>query len=388
MINSLSCRAVFSFLVLVIGDALIVPTAGADDFSVSLSVNKAVMAVDDGVARTNYFVDDITYPSQFSLTGNRDVESGIKAGGKMTIGVASNTSDTVSNNNNGSKSSGDQFQMQYMDAWLTGSFGKVSIGRGESATSYFTEWDLAGDTWIMMQSGANDWGGSMQFRNSWDHTFTDAVGNASPTLWDSIDPQEVYRSDRVRYDSPSIGPVGVSVAAGTNDKYNFHDIGFSGGNDFSDGSKFMARAGYHVTDTGGQPNSVGAKKDILGSVAYLWPNGVSVLYGFTRLNTDGDPASGIQGKTSDYDYVKLAYAIGRSTAVIDTARARDESQVGDRGKELGVGYMYTPVKWLNLYSAFKVFRLDRPGSQFNDIKVFFVGMRVEFSKTGGIDENH
>lgn len=341
------------------------------------------MAVDDGAARNNYFVDNASYPSQFSLTGDKDVESGIKAGGKMAVGVASNTSDTVSNNNNGSKSSGDQFQVRYMEAWLTGSFGKASIGRGESATSYFTEWDFAGDTWMMMQSGANDWGGSMQFRNKLDHTFTDATGQSSPRLWDSVDPQEVYRSDRIKYDFPDVGPIHAAIAAGTSGTFNFHDIGFSGSNDFSDGNKFMARAGYHVTNTGGQPNSVGAKKDVLGSVAYLWPNGLSVLYGFTRLKTDGDAAAGVQGKTSDYDYVKLAFAIGRSTAVIDTARARDEAQTGDRGKELGVGYMYTPLKWLNLYTAYKVFRLDRPGTQFNDIKVFFAGMRVEFSKTGG-----
>lgn len=353
--------------------------SAADDFSVALSINKAVMAVDDGVARTNYFVDDTSKPSQFTLEGNKDVESGIKAGGKMTVGVASNLSDSVTNNNNGSKSSGDQFQVRYMEAWVNGTFGKASIGRGESATSYFTEWDYAGESWLMMQSGANDWGGSMQFRNSQNHTFIDAIGKASPTLWDAVDPQEVYRSDRLKYDFPSIGPVGVAVAAGTSGKYNFHDIGFSGSNDFSDGSKFMARVGYNVTDTGGQPSSVGAKKKTLGSLAYL-KNGVSVLYGFSRLKTDGDTLAGVKAKSSSWDYVKLGYEFGKSIAIVDTGRARDEAQVGDRGNEIGVGYMYTPVKWLNLYASYKQFSLDRPGTSFNDIKVFLAGMHVEFKR--------
>ncbi len=363
--------------------ALATQIVAADDFSVSLSINKAVMAVDDGVARTNYLVDDTSNPSQFTLEGNKEVESGIKAGGKMTVGVASNTSDTVTNNNNGSKSSGDQFQVRYMEAWLNGSFGKASIGRGESATSYFTEWDFSGDTWMMMQSGANDWGGSMQFRNSRNRTFTDATGKASPNLWGSVDPQEVYRSDRLRYDFPNIGPIGIAVAAGTSDKYNFHDIGFSDSNDFSDGSKFQAHVGYNVTDTGGQPGSVGAKKNTIGSVAYL-KNGVSVLYGFTRLKSDGDTLAGVKAKSSNWDYVKLGYEFGKSFAVIDMGGARDEAQAGDRGKEMGLGYMYTPAKWLNLYAAYKVFSLDRPGTSFNEIKVYFAGMRVEFSKTGGI----
>ncbi len=44
----------------------------------------------------------------------------------------------------------------------------------------------------------------------------------------------------------------------------------------------------------------------------------------------------------------------------------------------GVGYVYTPVKWLNLYPGYNNHSLDRRSGNYDDVNTVLVGSRLKF----------
>ena len=45
---------------------------------------------------------------------------------------------------------------------------------------------------------------------------------------------------------------------------------------------------------------------------------------------------------------------------------------------MGLAYVYMPVRWAEIYGAYKKHTLDRPGTGFNDINILMAGARLKF----------
>lgn len=60
------------------------------------------------------------------------------------------------------------------------------------------------------------------------------------------------------------------------------------------------------------------------------------------------------------------------------ARGEDQVLVGDEADFYGIGYVYTPAKWIDLYAALKQHTLDRSVGGFQDVNILMVGSRARF----------
>jgi hypothetical protein len=63
---------------------------------------------------------------------------------------------------------------------------------------------------------------------------------------------------------------------------------------------------------------------------------------------------------------------------VDYGKGKDFGVEGDDAKMVGLAYVYTPQKWIDLYAGLKQHSLDRPGSNFEDIRFVSAGTRIKF----------
>lgn len=63
---------------------------------------------------------------------------------------------------------------------------------------------------------------------------------------------------------------------------------------------------------------------------------------------------------------------------IDYGRGEDFSLNGDRSEVYGLGYVYAPEKWLDLYAGIKQHKLDRAAESYDKASFATAGMRLKF----------
>jgi hypothetical protein len=52
---------------------------------------------------------------------------------------------------------------------------------------------------------------------------------------------------------------------------------------------------------------------------------------------------------------------------------------GDEGDSIGVGYVWSPTRWAEIYSGYHLFTFDRAtGAALEDVTVFTIGTRIRF----------
>ncbi|MDP1690687.1 MAG: porin [Burkholderiaceae bacterium] len=110
-----------------------------------------------------------------------------------------------------------------------------------------------------------------------------------------------------------------------------------------------------------------------GSVSWLASNGLNLTVATSR-NEDDNPAA--VRKTSAYG--KIGYITGKHAVALDFDRGKDFDLAGDESGYVGVGYVYTAAKWLDLYAGAKQHKLDRPGADFDNITFVTGGGRLKF----------
>jgi hypothetical protein len=64
--------------------------------------------------------------------------------------------------------------------------------------------------------------------------------------------------------------------------------------------------------------------------------------------------------------------------------ADDNAANGDEGKSYGIGYVWNPVRWLEIFANYRMYELDRdaallaPGVGIEDVTVGAIGTRIRF----------
>lgn len=245
-----------------------------------------------------------------------------------------------------------------MDLFFAGNFGKLSIGQGDGAANGGIEVDLSG-TAVVQWSGVQFIGGAIDFRDG---------ATIGPNIAATTDHQDFEsRYDRLRYDTPAFGPVRLALSTGVNGGEDTNEIALWYSGDLGAGGKLAGALGLSTQDRPGGVDD----ETIGGSISWLAPSGLNV----TVAASQHDLTATREGK---FNYLKVGYTSGKHAVAVDYGKGEDQAAAGDEAEFYGIGYVNTLTKWAELYAAAKVHSLDRPGANFDDIKIVTVGSRIKF----------
>ena len=254
-------------------------------------------------------------------------------------------------------SDGNKLQSRKREIWFQGGFGKFSLGQGSGAADATSEVDFSGTNYIADYSGNNLDDGI---------SFADSSGNKivrNNQVFTNFD--GLSRNDRLRYDAPAFGPVGISVSTGQDRA----ELGLRFKKALGGGSTIGAALGYVDVDNPG-----GAGFDQLGiSASYLAPNGISLTGAFGERSIDGasvDP-SGL--------YIKVGKKFGKHAVSISHHTVDDLNAVGDEAERTNLAYVYKMNNGIELYGMAQNSSLERAaGPELGDVKQISIGSRIKF----------
>ncbi|MGQ0547080.1 MAG: porin [Betaproteobacteria bacterium] len=355
-----------SLLAAAVGAALLALHQGAQaqaqglEVKISGQVNRAIMNVDDGVQSNAFHVDNDISSSRLRVAGSAPVQPGLRAGVVFEVEFQSNPSNEVSF---AAQDIPPEFLERHVDAFFEGGWGKLSLGQGEGAADGGTEVDLSGPA-VAHWSGATSLGGGFAHRS-------DAGALTAATLNATISNQDFEsRYDRLRYDTPSWR--GFALAGSWGAKDNGRDVAEAAiryAGDFGAPGRLAAALGYSSQDAA-TPAGVDDKV-IGGSLSWLHSSGFNA----TLARSERE----LTGRDGTFNYVKLGYKTGRHAFSVDYATGDDQAAAGDEATMTGLGYVYTPIAWAEIYAAIKRHSLDRAaGASLRDIDIAMVGTRLKF----------
>lgn len=347
--------------------------AYALDAKISGHINRAIMSAEDGDKTTTTHVDNDNSGTRFRFTGSEDIGGGVKAGIIWEVEMQSNPSNVVSQAEPGDespKSDTNDFGERWMDIYFSGPFGKVSFGQGDGAMNGGVQRDLSG-TNVINWSGNFFLGANMRFRDSTTGLLTGV------TIGDVLNDQDFEsRYDRLRYDTPSFSGFSIAVSTGTQNGSGEdvveYGLKYSGG--LGGGNKLAGAVGVSTKKRGGPTDD---RDTTGGSISLLLSSGLNFTLATTNVEDDG-PAVG--AKDSDFTYFKVGQKMGQHAVAVDFGRGEDQltTNLGEEGEVIGIGYVYKPAKWAELYAGYKVHSLDANGASFDDITIITVGSRLKF----------
>ena len=165
-----------------VSSALALPMAAqAVEFAASGQLNRAIISVDGGANDGSLqHVDANASQSRFRFTGSGELDSGMTAGVQLEYGLTAN--------------------VRHANAYLSSEAGKLTVGHGSRATDGMAHAYLGGPSWL---GGATPW---CAFHSV-------ATNPACPT-------NDGGRGPMLRYDTPAIGPAGISISAADDDYWD------------------------------------------------------------------------------------------------------------------------------------------------------------------------
>jgi predicted porin len=334
------------------------PGAHALEAAVSGHVNRLITQVDDGVDSDLFHADNINSQTRFRFTGIHEVSPGLKAGIVWEMGFTSNPSNSISFTN---RTVAATLNERHVDAFLQGGWGKLSMGQGDGAANGGMEVDLSGTT-VIQYSGVADIGGGFAFRNG------TAFGPTIASTIDNLDFESRY--DRVRYDTPKFGPVSLAASYGVKGNNNVGEAALWFSGDAGSAGRIAGALGYSNEEL---PGVAGNEQIFGGSVSWLLPAGFNLTVGYGNSEDDTPGRS-----KKKFSYAKAGYKGTMHAVSVDFGKGEDIGANGDEADVVGIGYVYTPQKWIELYAGVKRHSLDRPGLSLDDVSFVTAGTRIKF----------
>lgn len=336
--------------------------AHALEAKISGQVNRAIFHVDDGIDSETLFVDNNNSSTRFRFTGSEDIGPGLKGGIVWEVEYKSNDAGAITiipGGTNFKSVNNPTFNERKVELYFQGPFGQVTLGQGDGAVNGGTEVDLSG-TSVVSFAGITFIGAAISFRQT--------GGGVGPTVGSQLSNQDFEsRYDRVRYDSPALGPVKIAVSQGTSGGLDVTELGVQFNQNLGAGGKLSLALGFstkEVTLTNDQETTGG-------SISWLHPMGWNVTVAHSNVEND-------VSRDSDFNYVKLGYKTGKHAVSVDYAQGDDQTLPGDKGQHKGVQYVYSASKAVELYGGFRTLSLDRTVGTFQDIDSLMVGSRIKF----------
>ena len=315
-----------------VSSALAVPMAAqAVEFAASGHVNRAVIVVDqDGLDKDGdlQHVDANSSGSRFRFKGSEELDSGLTAGVNMELGV---------------KSTGDSSgtSTRHAAVYLNGAGGKLTLGHTSTAADGMAHARLGGPSWL---GGVSNW------------CAYHSAGPACPS-------NDGGRTDILRYDTPSLGPVGIAASTGDNEYWDakLTVAGSMGeaGYDF--------RLGYIAEDD----NDDG--KVLTTSAAVSFGQGTAIAAAWSK-----DDMPNVANKEHEYFYAEADHSYGDGSVGVYWKRGEtsDSGPGADvEGTLWGIGLGHNIGGGATAYAGFRHIEEDDK----EDINLYLAGMRVTFN---------
>lgn len=346
-------------LTLALAAALAAPTVThAVKYKLSGQINRAMTVMGNGIDSDVQFIDNSSSGTRWRMNGSEDVGNGQKVGFNWEWQVQSNPA-------GGDIGSGDapgfRQDLRKAEVWFSGSWGKIYFGQGDGAGNGTTEHDLS-DTWNVNYSGRSSFGGNVVWRTSADGTIGGGL-----THGDTFSAYDAFsRYDRIRYDTPALGPVTLAVSAGQTDKYEVAGRWSQG----LGGGQISGGLFYGKWSGGGVESRYG------GSLAYLFSFGTNVLVSFGA----NDP-SAAGTETAKTWYVKVGHKWGNNAASIGYGESKDVNADGFNDKGFNIGFNHNiPRAKVDLYTGYHFNELETPSTvaSVDDIQAFVLGTKLKF----------
>lgn len=331
--------------------------------SFSGQVNRGVLFTNDGEGNDQFFVDNDNSSTRFRFLGEGDIDDNWTAGINIEIQAESNSTASVTQDQE--NSTGDFLSERKLEFYFeNANTGRLTVGQGDTASNGVSEVDFSG-TSVVGYSGVEDSAGGIQFRDgdgNLDGVTT--VGAAFSNL------DGLSRQDRVRYDTPSMAGFTLSSSVGSQ---NIYDVAVRYTGEFG-GVKLGGAVAY----------SSDANEDeiINGSLSLLHLNtGLNLTLAGGSLERDD------AGDTRDttFGYIKAGFqtnglsSMGKSSFAVDYALNDDVIQAGDESTSYGLmAVQHIDSISTDIYAGARNYKLERPGSDFQDVAVLLVGARLKF----------
>lgn len=415
---------------------LVALPASALEVKVGGQINRAVMFAEDGYARGNldqgskteiYHIDNRNSPTRFYLGAVQRLTEEWTAGSLIEIGAFSNASNEVDPNN---KTIDPRLDLRITEMFIDSPYGKVTVGRGEGAAYNAGRRDYSG-TGVVSFRNPGLIGGSLRYRlkdSSFSQNF-DADGNFEGNVnWkeDGNVPQANRNSasvigsirdfnfegrhERIRYDSPYIGPVTLSASIGhdsssDSDRHNtIMQVALRSGLR-APGGRVLLGLGYSKAtrsgDVSGEPfdpdPSVNVDINTYGGSASYFHSDTGLNITFAAVNREADITSDTANNNftandsglAKFRYLKLGYRPNRQHAFdIHYGETLDRLRESEKGSVIGAGYVWSPTQMFDLYSGAKIHSFERQwctGSgrtcynpKYDDITIVTTGIRMKF----------
>jgi predicted porin len=316
--------------------------------------------VGDGAGTTVYHVDNNVSNSRFRLVGTATINHDLTLGTRLEMAFTADESSKVSQKD---QAPGTYLNARWADISLASKkFGKLSLGKGNTA-SYLTAASDLSKTDIVLYSSVADIAGGLLIRKKTGQL----TGTALADVFTDYDGLNV--KSRLRYDSPVW--------------YGFHLAGSIVSNQRSDFGLYWGGEGGGFQGAAG----FGLANPKLADSGLQYDGSFSLLHTASGLNLT--LSSGMLEKKADRNafsfYGKLGWLAnltnqGSTAFGIDLSRSENSSAPGDRGISVGAAVVQE-FKQLatELYLQYRVYSLKMgDGTPVYDINVGTLGVRVKF----------
>ena len=363
MKKKLLASAIASALVVGVGaeasDAKL--SSEAFEMKVSGQVSRVVIIPDDDAGDELQFLDNNISGSRFRIKASQDLGNGMKAGARLEAQFQSNKGSSADGGLHTDVSGDhgdDSIDLRYQDLYLSGAFGKVSLGKGDGAGNGTTEVDLSG-TYIIAAVNATDLYGGFTFDDANDIDVGDLYGET-----------DAYsRVNRLRYDSNNFNGLSFAASYGQQEVAEFA-VRYAGGTDIK-----YELAGF-VGSRGESADGADDGDDRMGiSGSVLLANGLNLTASYSEEDQDLDT-----DEDRENMWFKLGYKTGKHAFSIDwgeTEDTDDSASTKTEAETVGVSYVFAPAKGVELFAGYREYTTDDVVGG-TDPELVTVGSRVKF----------
>ena len=314
-------------LTVAIAGVFAVPMAAqAVDFEISGHVNRALFITDTDDGTSAMEADNGSSGSRIRVVGSGEMMDGTTAGLNLEYGAGGN--------------GGDSLSLRYADLHYSGEFGKVSIGHGNDAGEGSVYSDKSGVFGI----------GHGQ-----------ATGEASDNVtnyYGSLDGGG-SRGNRIRFDTPAIGPLSAAISVGNGDELS---AGLSLSQSFGDTS-FGAKIGT--------TQSPGDNGTVSGSAGVKLSSGLTASAAWGSQEGAADPS---------FFQATVGFVTGDTSVGASLYASSDFVNDGSEGTVIGIGVNHNlPKIAANVYAAAQNYAAkDDTAGIDQDDTVLMIGTRIRF----------
>jgi predicted porin len=341
----------------------VVTSGGGERVKLAISgqVNRAVNIVSDGKSTDAYFVDNDNSESRVRFDGTTRATDDLTIGSTIELSIAPNKASEVDQND---QETNNVFDERIVEATLDSKrFGKLSLGKGHTASYGSASVDLSGTTVISYATIA-DTAGGMLFRQTSDDSLTNVRILDAFNSFDGLS-----RKNRLRYDTPAFHGFRLAGSLISDDRY---DAALRwGGQGY--GFKAAGAAGFAY------PNQDSTDFQYDGSFSLLHEDSglnLTLSAGWLERDNQGD-AQNLYGKLG---WLTRFFSFGETAFGLDYTQSLNLPTGRDKGYSIGAAAVQQFEEYgTEVFLLYRLHSLDRDAApNVHDINLGSIGARVKF----------